>query len=94
MVKKYKKLIGKKINMEFEGKAINSYKITEILPTLENMEGRGKLYKCSVDWENKDVAGAYPVLDFDTQTLDELLKHGKALCPMPPFYASLAYVIT
>lgn len=85
----YKELIGKKINVEFNGTVINSYKITEILPTMQSMEGRGKLYKCSVDWENKNIAGAYPILEFDAQTLNELVEKNLAICP---FMSNLYYV--
>ena len=91
MVKKKKKLIGKTINLQFDDTVINSYKITDMLPTIETLEGRGKLYKCSTDWENKNVEGAYPMLEFDAQTLDELLKDSIAVCPFMP---NLKYRIT
>jgi len=84
---KYKELIGKKINVNWNEKTINSYKITEISPTTRNLEGRGLLYKCSLDWENKDIEGAFPILEFDTKTLDELLEKGLATCPgLPNLY--------
>jgi hypothetical protein len=89
-MEKYKVLIGKKINLEFNGTALNSYKITEMLPTDESMEGRGKMFKCSVDWEKKELAGAEPTLSFDEQTLDELIETGKSVCPL---FSNLHYKI-
>lgn len=73
--------------MEFNGQVLNSYKLTEIRPTdrlMIGLEGSGKIYSCSVDWDNKKAVGAYPVMDFDEQTLNGLFKEGLAICPMMP----------
>ena len=84
---KYSELLNKKIDVGFGKTVINSYTITDMLPTLQVEEGRGKMYKCSVDWTNKDLAGAFPELNFDAQTLDELLEKGQSVCPfMPSLY--------
>jgi hypothetical protein len=80
-MERYGILIGKKINLEFNGFAINSYKITSMTPTNENMDGQGKLYKCSVDWE-KVIIETESLLSFDTKTLDDLIDKGKAVCPI------------
>lgn len=83
-MEKYKDLLDKKINLCFGKTVINSYTITDMLPTLQVEEGRGKMYKCSVDWTNKEIAGSFPELNFDTQTLDELLEKGQSVCPFMP----------
>ena len=60
--------------------------------TQKIMEGRGKIYQCRVDWENKNLSGAYPFMEFDAQTLDELLKDDLSACPTP-FMSNLYYII-
>ena len=87
---KYKPLIGLKINVEFNGNVVNSYKIRKIQPTFESMEGRGSMFRCNVDWSKKDVAGAYPTMKFDEKTLDELLDKNLSICPFMP---NLYYII-
>lgn len=89
-MEKYKDLLNKKINVVFGKTVINSYTITDILPTLQVEEGRGKMYKCDIDWANKEIAGTFPVLNFDTRTLDELLEKGQSACP---FMSALSYKI-
>jgi hypothetical protein len=91
--KKYKKLIGKHIDVMFYDKAINSYVITEIIPTVSKWQGwehRGQMYKCPVEWENKEIAKDYPYMDFDVQTLDDLIKTGEAQSPM---MANMSFVV-
>ncbi len=86
---KYKELIGKKINVGLNGQTVNSYKITKMLSTHRGMGNRGRIYECHVDWENKDMAEAPLIMDFDAQTLDELLT-GTSICPfMPNLYYKL-----
>ncbi len=80
-MEKYKILLNKKINLCHINTIINSYKITEMLPTDKSIDGRGKLYKCSMDWKNKNIAGAYPSLDFDEKTLNDLLTTNKTCSP-------------
>lgn len=86
-MKTYKELLQKKINVEFNGMILNSYKLTEIRPTerfMVGLEGQGRMYNCSVDWANKNIDGAYPTMDFDEQTLDGLADKGLSVCPMMP----------
>ncbi len=83
-MEKYKPLLNRRITVEYNGKHINAYKITEITPTDEIMEGRGKIYLCEIEWHMKDLPGAYPKLGFDTQTLDELVEGAQANCPGIP----------
>ncbi len=86
-MEKYKPILNKKINLEFDGKILNSYKITEMKPTekfLVGLEGSGKVYECSVDWQDKKSVGAYSVMGFDEQTLNGLLEEGLAVCPTMP----------
>ena len=86
-MEKYKVLLNKKINMEFSGNVLNSYKITEMKPTdrfMVGLEGSGKVYECLVDWEDKQAVGAIPMMNFDEQTLNDLLVNGYSVCPFMP----------
>ncbi len=89
-MEKYQALLQKKINVELDGNVVNSYKITSILPTKDTLAGRGKLYNCSVDWENKQMVGAHPNLTFDAQTLNDLTDNN---CAISPFMPTLRYVL-
>lgn len=83
-MEKYKKLINKKINLENNGTIINSYKITEIIPTgrfMVGLEGSGNVYNCPVVWENKELGKDYPTMEFSENVFEELLKDGVSYMP-------------
>lgn len=85
-MEKYQQIIGKKIKLVFNSDIINSYTIKDLTLTVENMLGRGKLYKGNVEWENKKLGGV-PFMLFDEQTLNDLLFKNKALSPdIPDMY--------
>lgn len=84
-MKTYKELLQRKITLEFNKEALNSYKITNIEPTerfMHEPKGKLRIYICSVDWEKKNMDGTYPRMDFDERTLDELMLKGFSICPM------------
>ncbi len=86
-MEKYKTLLNKKINVEFNGTVLNSYWITDIKVTdrfIPQLESRGKVHTCSVNWQITGVAGAIPVMDFEEQTLKDLLENGFSVCPTLP----------
>ncbi len=81
---KYNSLINKRIVLSFCGQPLNAYKLTAINATdrfMAGLEGQGRIYSCDADWENKDIDGALPVMDFDEETLDALLSNGQANAP-------------
>lgn len=88
-MEKYIPLINKKINLVFNDQIINSYKITMIGPSKE-VEGIGKVLKCQVEWDNKELADNVPRMDFDVKTLDDLVTTGQAICP---FLAEIIFKI-
>lgn len=84
---KYNTLLNKKINVEFNGTILNSYYIKKMRPTdryVTGYESRGIIHNCDVDWEITGVAGAIPVMDFEEQTLDDLMNNGFSVCPTLP----------
>jgi len=92
-MKKYKHIVNKKINIQFNDMVLNSYKITEMRPTerfMVGLEGSGRIYDCSIDWHDKKMVGAHPTMDFDEQTLDGLAEQGFSICP---FMSNMAYVL-
>lgn len=82
-------LLGKWVKLNFNHLQINRFKFIEITRTKEIFpSGRGCIFVCSVEWEKK-IIGAYPVLDFDEQTLSELNSKGVSQYPfsaLPLFY--------
>lgn len=78
---RYETLIDKKINVVLDGKVLNSFKFKQIVPTTGSVEGRGSMLKCSCDWEIKGMTGCDHILDFDEQTLRELLQSKKSCYP-------------
>lgn len=82
--KDYKELLNVKINLEYLGQVLNSYKITRIRPTerfMVGLEGSGRIYNCMVNWENKNIEGAYPTMDFPENVFEEFLKDGVSYMP-------------
>ena len=83
---KYRKILNKKINFLYCGGIVNSFKLTSIKPIREsfsNLQGK-KEFKCEVDWSNKDIQGADPILIFDEDDLDGLANTGVSVCPFSP----------
>lgn len=79
---KFDSLLNRKINFEHNGVVINSFKLLSIKYTPRQMKGRGRLYLCMVEWDNKDLAGADPILSFDFKTLEDLYNDKLAFSPM------------
>lgn len=86
-MEKYKVLLNKKINVNLMDMTMNSYKIVKMFPAHDAMPGRGRLYQCTIEWD-KEMPGADARMDFDEQTMDELIANKKAMCP---FMANLYY---
>jgi len=79
-MEKYKKLIGKNMDVVYNKDVLYSQKITTISIIDETLEGRGKLYKCSMEYD-RSILNSSPTLDFDEQTLNELLEKNISICP-------------
>lgn len=79
---KFDSLLNRKINFEHNGVVINSFKLLSIKYTPRQMKGRGRLYLCMVEWENKDLIGADPKLCFDFKTLEDLYNDKLAISPI------------
>jgi hypothetical protein len=90
-VEKYKDLIGEKIDLMFNAAKMNTFEIMGMKYSGESQFGLGKMYECSVNWDNKDIGGAYPELLFDERTLNELVEKKTSVCPFMP---SLYYVFS
>ena len=80
----YESLINADIRLEFNGQAVNSFKLKEIKQTEKKGENadRGFIYTCVVEWEKKTPGMADSVeMSFDEQTLKELSEKKEADCP-------------
>lgn len=81
-MEKYKSLLGKNINLEFNGEIINSLTINMISDKPHTIEGVGNAYKCGVNWNNKEIGSTGPRLDFDEKTLNDLTTNKIAHSPV------------
>jgi len=86
-------LLNRKILFEFSKTIINSFKLTSIVPMDMVIEGRGKVYLCDVDWENKAIVDpSMYQLEYDTQTLTDLRDNGYA--NSPEGFLPMKYIIS
>lgn len=77
-MEKYKSLIGKEIELEFNNEILDFFKIINIKQIPHRMPERGRLYRGDVEWcKNKKSTW----MEFDEQTLDELLT-GRSNSPL------------
>jgi hypothetical protein len=88
VINTYEDLLNRRIDLEFQGKHVNSFKITELIATNEIMpagpEGNGRVYAGKIEWTNKNIAGCHPDMNYPESILSDLINKKKSVCEYAP----------